>query len=243
MCGRFTQQRPTAELAELFGAEPLVDDPGPRYNVAPTQDALVVVERDGVRRLTTYRWGLIPFWATAASGGPRTFNARSETAPTSPLFRDALARRRCIVPVDGFYEWRREGGRRQPFLFRRRDGGPLALAGLWASWHDPVTGASTRSFAILTTRPNDLVGMLHDRMPVILEAPAWGRWLAALPPSRAPGELVGLLEPSPSEVLEAYPVRPLVNDVQLEGPDLIEPRGAPGEALRPAVPDATLGLA
>jgi putative SOS response-associated peptidase YedK len=239
VCGRFTQQRPTAELAELFGAEPPVGDPGARYNVAPTQDALVIVEREGDRRLTPYRWGLVPSWATDPTAGSRMFNARSETAPTSPVFRDALARRRCLVPVDGFYEWRREGGRRQPYLLRRRDGLPLALAGLWATWRDPVTGVATRSFAILTTRPNELVGALHDRMPVVLERSAWDRWLAtSAPPS---DELLGLLAPCPSEVLEAFAVLPLANDVRRDGPELIEPAvnhagGDPAEAA------PTLGL-
>jgi putative SOS response-associated peptidase YedK len=221
VCGRFTQQRPTAELAELFGAETMVDDPGPRYNVAPTQEALVVVERDGERRLTAYRWGLVPVWAERISAGARMFNARAETAPTTPAFRDALGRRRCLVPVDGFYEWRREAGRRQPHLIRRRDGKPLALAGLWATWRDPATGAAIRSFAILTTRPNELVAALHDRMPVILPEDAWDAWLATSggPPS---GELLHLLAPCSSEVLEAFPVRPLVNDVRREGPELVE---------------------
>ncbi len=241
MCGRFTQQRPTAELAELFDAEPPVEDPGARYNVAPTQDALVVVERDGDRRLIAYRWGLIPPWATALSAGSRMFNARVETAPSSPAFRDAFARRRCLVPVDGFYEWQRTGGRRQPFLFRRRDGRPLALAGLWAVWREPASGAAVRSFAVLTTRPNDLVGAFHDRMPVVLEEDTWDRWLAG---AGTPSELLGLLAPCSPGVLEAYPVRPLVNDVRLDGPELVEPIGPPVDSVpRPPEPDPTLGLA
>ena len=109
MCGRFTQERPASELAEIFGAEPLVDDPGGHYNVAPTDEAMVVVQRDDRRAVTAYRWGLIPHWANEAKVASRMFNARAETLTTSPAFRDAFRRRRCLVPVDSFYEWKREG--------------------------------------------------------------------------------------------------------------------------------------
>ena len=137
MCGRFSQQRPASELAEIFSAEPLVDDPGPRYNVAPTDDALVVVQREERRAITAYRWGLIPHWADSAKVGSRMFNARAETLTASPAFRDALRRKRCLVPVDAFYEWRREGEIRQPYTIARADGRPLVLAGLWDGWRDP----------------------------------------------------------------------------------------------------------
>ena len=115
MCGRFTQERPASELAEIFGAEPLVDDPGGHYNVAPTDEALVVVQREDRRAVTAYRWGLIPHWAKEAKVGSRMFNARAETITTSPAFRDAFVRKRCLVPVDSFYEWKREGTVRQPY--------------------------------------------------------------------------------------------------------------------------------
>ena len=129
MCGRFTQQRPASELAEIFGAEPLLDDPGARYNVAPTDEASVVVQREDRRAITAYRWGLIPHWAKDAKIGSRMFNARAETITASPAFRDAFVRKRCLVPVDSFYEWKREGKVRQPYRIVRRDGRPLALAG------------------------------------------------------------------------------------------------------------------
>jgi putative SOS response-associated peptidase YedK len=132
MCGRFSQQRPASELAEIFAAEPLVDDPGARFNVAPTDDALVVVQREDRRAITAYRWGLVPHWAKDLKTGSRMFNARAETLTTSPAFRDAFKRRRCLVPVDSFYEWKREGSVRQPYNVVRADGRPLALAGLWA---------------------------------------------------------------------------------------------------------------
>src|SRR5919107_2376616 len=122
MCGRFSQQRPASELAEIFAAEPLADELGARYNVAPTDDALVVVQREERRAITAFRWGLIPHWADGPKAGSRMFNARSETLTVSPAFRDAFRRKRCLVPVDGFYEWRREGARRQPFTIGRADG-------------------------------------------------------------------------------------------------------------------------
>jgi len=224
MCGRFTQQRPTAELSALFDAEPLVDDPGGHFNLAPTQEAAVVVEHDQRRAITAYRWGLIPSWAKDPKIASRLFNARAETVATSGAFRDSFRKRRCIVPADGFYEWRREGSSRQPFLIHRVDGAPLALAGLWSAWRDPVTEQVQRTFTILTTTPNELIATLHDRMPVILEPRDWDLWLD--PTLTDVGELHGLLRPALSQALELYPVRPLVNSVRNDGPELILP--APG---------------
>ena len=139
MCGRFSQQRPASELAEIFSAEPIVDDPGPRYNVAPTDEALVVVQREDRRGVTAYRWGSSPTGPTARKVGSRMFNARAETLVGAPAFRDAFQRKRCLVPVECFYEWRREGAVRQPYTIGRADGGPLVLAGLWDGWRDPAT--------------------------------------------------------------------------------------------------------
>ena len=219
MCGRFTQQRPASELAEIFGAEPLVDDPGGHYNVAPTDDALVVVQRDERRGLTAYRWGLIPHWATEARVGSKMINARAETITSSPAFRDAFVRKRCLVPVDSFYEWKREGGVRQPYRIVRRDGRPLALAGLWAGWKDPASDIVRRTFTIVTTTPNEAIAGLHDRMPVIVAEDAWARWLDPAPAD--PGELLGLLVPSDEVDLDVYAVVRDVNDVRRDGPELI----------------------
>lgn len=221
MCGRFTQERPASDLAEIFGAEPLVDDAGGHYNVAPTDEALVVVQREDRRAITAYRWGLIPHWATEAKVGSRMFNARAETLASSPAFSRAFQRRRCLVPVDSFYEWKREGTIRQPYRVVRADGRPLVLAGLWAGWHDPSTDVVRRTFAIVTTTPNHVLSDLHDRMPVIVPDDAWARWLGPVPSDR--GELLGLLEPSDDVPLNVYPVRRLVNDVRQDGPELIEP--------------------
>src|SRR3954468_18663947 len=121
MCGRFTQQRPASELAEIFGAEPLAEDPGDHYNVAPTDEAAVVVQREDRRAVTAYRWGLIPFWAKDPKIGNKMFNARAESVATAPAFRDSFLKRRCLVPVDSFYEWRREGGGKRPFSIDRKD--------------------------------------------------------------------------------------------------------------------------
>jgi len=224
MCGRFTQQRPASELAEIFGAEPLVDDPGGHYNVAPTDEALVVVQRDDRRAVTAYRWGLIPHWATDAKVGSRMFNARAETLTASPAFRDAFRRRRCLVPVDSFYEWKREGTIRQPYRVSQADGRPLALAGLWAGWRDPSTETVRRTFTIVTTTPNERLSELHDRMPVIVPESAWAPWLA--PGGADAGELIGLLTPNDAVELEVYAVSRAVNDVRQDGPALIEPLAA-----------------
>jgi putative SOS response-associated peptidase YedK len=221
MCGRFTQERSTSELAEIFGAEPLADELGQRYNVAPTDEALVVVQRDDRRAITAYRWGLIPHWADDAKVGSRMINARTETLLTSPAFRDAFVRKRCLVPVDGFYEWKREGTVRQPYRVVRRDGSPLVLAGLWSGWRDPATDTVRRTFTIVTTTPNEALADLHDRMPVVLSDGDWARWLDPRPAD--PSELRGLLAPNESVELDVFAVSRAVNDVRRDGPELIAP--------------------
>ena len=221
MCGRFTQQRPASELAEIFAAEPLADELGARFNVAPTDDAYVVVQREDRRAITAYRWGLVPHWARDLKTGSKMFNARAETLTTSPAFRDAFKRRRCLVPVDSFYEWKREGTVRQPYLVAQPDGRPLALAGLWAGWKDPDTDVVRRTFTIITTTPNDALTDLHDRMPVMIPDGAWDRWLDPAPAD--PGELIGLLQPTDELALRVYAVNRDVNDVRRDGPELIAP--------------------
>jgi putative SOS response-associated peptidase YedK len=230
MCGRFSQQRPASELAEIFAAEPLADELEPRFNVAPTDPAHVVVQRAERRAITSYRWGLIPHWSDSAKVGSRMFNARAETLTQSAAFRDAFRRKRCLVPVDGFYEWHRDGARRQPFSIARDDGRPLALAGLWAGWHDPDADQVVRTFTIITTRPNDQMAGLHDRMPVIVPEEAWSMWLD--PQLGDPAELQGLFEPSNDVALRIWPVSTLVNNVRNDGPELIVP-------IDPALLDAT----
>jgi putative SOS response-associated peptidase YedK len=221
MCGRFTQQRPTSEIASIFEAEDLADDPGGRYNIAPTNEATVVVQREDRRAVVQYRWGLVPSWAADPKAGSRAFNARAETLATSPLFRDPFRKRRCLVPVDGFYEWRREGSTRRPVWIHDPSGRPLALAGLWTGRQDPETGEWRRTFTIITTRPSDFMAAIHDRMPVVITPDAWARWLDPAPAD--PGELRALLEPREDIALDAHSVSLLVNNVRNDGPTLILP--------------------
>ena len=230
MCGRFTQQRPTAELAELFEAEPLIEEAGPRFNVAPSQGVVAVVRPPEDRRLlTTFRWGLIPAWAEDARVGYKMINARAETVFTSPAYRASIRKRRCLIPAYVFYEWRRPPeGPKQPYAIHRVDGAPLALAGIWSAWKEPESGEWLRSCSIVTTTPNELMATIHDRMPVILPPSAWDTWLD--PGLEDIAELRGLLVPCPAEGLEAYPVSTLVNSTRNEGASLIEP--VEGEVLR-----------
>ena len=225
MCGRFTQERSSSELAEIFEAEDLADLEGDRFNVAPTDEANVIVQRSDRRAVTRYRWGLIPHWADSPKIGSRMFNARAETLANSAAFRDAFARKRCLVPVDSYYEWRREGNLRLPFRIVRDDGRPLTLAGLWDGWKDVETGEIRRTFTIVTSGPNELMRPIHNRMPVVIPPDAWQRWLD--PSLAQPAQLQGLLAPVDDDHLEAYRVSRLVNDVRNNGPDLIEP--APGD--------------
>ncbi len=220
MCGRFTQQRPTSEIAQIFEADDLVDDPGGRFNVAPTDEAAVVVQRGDRRAVTAYRWGLQPAWADPGRA-PKAFNARAESLATSGLFRDAYRRRRCLVPVDGFYEWLKDGSRRLPMWIHDPAQLPLALAGLWTGRKDEESGEWLRTFTIVTTRPNEFMVGIHSRMPVVIPPVDWATWLD--PEPRDPGELRALLEPRDDLPLEAVAVSPLVNNVRNDGPALIVP--------------------
>jgi putative SOS response-associated peptidase YedK len=229
MCGRFTQERATSELAEIFGAEDRADAPGGRFNIAPTDPAAVVVQREDHRAITAYRWGLIPHWSESAKTGNRMFNARAESIDRNPAFRYAFGKRRCLVPVDAFYEWQREGNVRSPFAVVRPDRRPIALAGLWAGWKDPDTEEIVRSFTIVTTGPNDVMQPIHNRMPVVIPESAWDRWLDPTRTKPAEvAELKGLLVPADDDWLTVYPVSSRVNNVRNDGPDLVE-------AIEPAV--------
>jgi putative SOS response-associated peptidase YedK len=219
MCGRFAQPHSSEELARIFRASPTVDLPGQRFNVAPTDEVAGVVEHHGERLIEPFRWGLVPWYAEDRKGAARLINARSETVETTPAFRTSFAKRRLIIPAGAFYEWRRIDGRREPFAIERRDGDPMALAGVWAIWRDQETGERVYTCSILTTVPNELVSPIHNRMPVILDPADWDLWLserAALP------DLRRLLFPLPAEALEMFPVSTAVNNVRNEGADLLE---------------------
>ena len=179
MCGRYTLRAPAQVIAETFGVEgdPAGVDVAPRYNIAPGQDVWVVREGSATprRRLDRLRWGLVPAWSEKAPAAATMINARAETAAEKPAFRLPFRRRRCIVPADGFYEWKRWPSGAQPYLIDRKDGRPFGMAGLWDRWRGP-DGTPLESCAILTTSPNELVASLHDRMPVILAPDDFDLW-------------------------------------------------------------------
>jgi putative SOS response-associated peptidase YedK len=233
MCGRFTQQRPTSEIAAIFDAEDLAGDEGGHFNIAPTDPAAVVVQKEDRRAVVRYQWGFQPSWVTAGRDGrppQRPFNARAESLTSSGLFRDAFRRRRCLVPVDGFYEWRRDGKVKTPLHIHDPGRGILALAGLWTGRQDEATGEWIRSFTIVTTTPNEFMASIHDRMPVVIPPESWELWLDPTP--RDAGELRALLEPGNAVGLAAYAVGTLVNNARNDGPALIQPAGIDGPAGR-----------
>ena len=219
MCGRYTLRTPVEKLAEEFGFDASSVEVPPNYNVAPTQEVAAVLAEGGERRLELLRWGLIPSWADDPGIGSRMINARAETAPEKPSFRRAFRERRCLIPADGFYEWKRTDGAKQPYYIRMRKGRPFAFAGLWETWNDDG-GPELRSCAILTTAPNALAGEIHDRMPVILPASSYDAWLD---PGAEKEELVALLAPYPEAEMEAYPVSRFVNSPSNNDPRCIEP--------------------
>lgn len=224
MCGRFTLQTPVPELIELFEVDQVrAALSGPRYNVAPT-DVVAVVRRgpDGARELAGLRWGLIPGWTRDPAELPMLINARVETLDRRPAFEEPARSRRCLVLADGFYEWRTEAGRRQPYLVRLKDRGPFAFAGLWDRWSGDPRGP-VESCTIITTEANDLLRPVHDRMPVILAQVAVSRWLD--PEVRQYADLAPLLEPLPSDAVELVPVSPRVNRVANDDAACIEPLG------------------
>jgi len=219
MCGRYTLSAPGDVVAERFG---LAEAPvlAPRYNIAPSQEVPIVRAAAGPgRELALVRWGLVPSWAREAAIGNRLINARAETVAEKPSFRDSFRRRRCLVVADGFYEWQAVSRRKQPWHFRRPDGAPFALAGLWARWHDPA-GGDLETCAIVTTSANEVVAPVHARMPVLLDRPGAEIWLREEAGSAG---LAGLLAPAPRGVLVGHPVSPAVNDPRHDSPDCVLP--------------------
>lgn len=211
MCGRYALTSPPELIASLFGIT-LLSQIRARYNISPTQSAPVVRQRKEGRALDELRWGLVPHWAKDEKIGLQTINARAETADAKPAFRGAFRRRRCLVPADGFYEWKQlTPKRKQPYFIHRKDGAPLAFAGLWETWRHPDDPGSPplESFTILTVEPNDLLRPIHNRMPAIIPPEDIDRWLD--PDADDPAALKPLLRPSPPTELDLYPVSTLVN--------------------------------
>ena len=221
MCGRFTLGATAATLAAQFDLA-TVPTWTPRYNIAPTQEVLVVLQPSpqANREARLHRWGLIPPWAKDPSIGNRMINARAETVATKPAFRRAFKERRCLLLADGLYEWQRQERRKQPFYIRLRDGRPFAFAGLWEHW-EGSEGMAIQSCTILTTTSNEVVDRIHDRMPVILSPTDYDSWLD--PNIQEPTVLQTLLRPYPADEMTAYPVSTLVNSPANDNPGCTEP--------------------
>jgi putative SOS response-associated peptidase YedK len=255
MCGRFVSASPPEELAKYFGAAPVDALLPENYNVAPTSDIYAVVGSAGPevdvasaaaagpvatpppqRRLTTFHWGLVPLWAKDQKIGNRMINARAETVDTKNSFRAAFKRRRCLVPADGFYEWKVVGvdergkPRKQPMYIHRADDEPLAMAGLWERWRGPDRDwdEALHSATVITTEANAFMSGIHDRMPVFLPPAVWDEWLD--PDNDDVESLRELLVPAGEGLLAAHPVDPAVGNVRNKGPELVEPYEPPAIA-------------
>lgn len=249
MCGRYASSATPEELADEFEVDDIVGElPGPDYNVAPTVRVPAVLERVDKdsqvarRRLTPLTWGLLPSWSTSRTGGPKMINARFETVASKPAFKRACARRRCLLPADGYYEWydpdraageetaasrgRRGRSRKQPFFIHRADGGRLAMAGLYEIWRDPQMdeeddAAWVRTCTVITTQAADAVGHIHDRMPMVVGADVRADWLD--PHRTDPEAARSLLSVTEPANLEAYAVSSLVSNVANNSAQLLEP--------------------
>jgi len=232
-------------LSELFGTTNPLSDRPPRYNAAPS-DLLLTVRynpKTGTRALDPLRWGLVPHWAKDVKIGAALTNARAETIALKPAFRDAFARRRCLVPIDGFYEWYRPGaGPKRPYAFAHpaNEAGerpPLVLAGLWEAWRDPA-GEILRTIALVTTAANGVMAPIHQRMPVILAPEDWAVWLG-----ETAGDAAAMMRPCADALLDRWPVSTAVGNVRNQGAELPLPQGAElplpqGAERRLAVPES-----
>lgn len=227
MCGRYGRRADKQRIADWMQTHntDVFDDSylAPSFNVAPQslQPVVRLESETGQRELTTMRWGLIPFWAKDSKIAYSTINAKAETIATSPVFREAMKRRRCLVPADFFYEWKKlDAKNKQPYAIAMKDGSLFAFAGLWERWKDRSDGRELESFTIITTEPNELTQSLHNRMPVIVKPSDYGRWLD---PGNAEQPPVDLLRPFDAEKMTAWKVGPDVGNVRNNRPDLCEP--------------------
>jgi putative SOS response-associated peptidase YedK len=224
MCGRYYRRSDKQKIAEAFHTGlPTTFEILPSYNVAPqTFQPVVCFNRKTLEReLVQMRWGLVPYWAKDAKIGYSTINAKAETLTTSPTFREAIKRRRCLIPADGFFEWQPiDKKTKQPFAFGLKDGALFALAGVFDVWRDKATGQVLLSYTVITTDPNELLEPFHNRMPVIVRPADYERWMAPAEPSHLP---LDLLRPYPDELMSAWKVGQAVGNVKNDVPGLIEP--------------------
>ena len=217
MCGRFVLMAPPSELVTRFGLDECADF-GSRYNIPPGTDIPVIRQSPERKRvLHLLRWGLVPHWAKDPSIGAKLNNARGESVAEKPSFRDSFKRRRCLVPANGFYEWKPEDKIKQPYYISPKDGQPMAMGGLWESWKTP-DGSLLRTVCIVTVGPNAVMEPIHDRMPVIVPPERWQDWLAA-----PVEEIQSLVVPCQAEVLQAWPVSRRVSKTAEDDSGLIEP--------------------
>ena len=223
MCGRYVQTMPADVMRQLFQTSGPLPNPAPSLNVAPTQSAPVVRRHPetGERHLDLLRWGLLPRWVKDPKGARQPINARAETVATSPMFREAYAKRRCLVPADAFYEWKKlDAKTKQPYAIGMADRSLFGFAGLWEGWKDPE-GNWLHTYTIITGEPNLVSAPIHDRMPAILRAEDEASWLD--PETTDPLEALGLLSPYPADLMEGYAVSTAVNAVGNDGPELVRP--------------------
>ncbi|MFX1559309.1 MAG: SOS response-associated peptidase [Promethearchaeota archaeon] len=219
MCGRFALLTNAEVLIERFGVETVIKRPEPRYNISPTSNVAVVVQRES-KQLTEMRWGLIPSWAKDVSIGNRMINARAETVAEKPSFRSAFKKRRCLILADGFYEWQKVGKLKVPTHIRMKTREPFAFAGLYEYWKTK-SGKMLESCSIITTTPNELMSTIHHRMPVILNSENEAAWLD--PDNQNVSELLSMLQPYNPNQMEAYEVSDFVNSPGNQGPLCIKP--------------------
>ena len=219
MCGRFTQKDKDLQGIETVDGDASAEH-RPRYNGAPSQDFWVIRRHPetGEYRNDRLIWGLIPHWVKDVKGGRKPINAKSETVAKLPSFRAAYAKRRCIVPVNNFFEWRKLKPPKTPYAIGMKDGSPFGFAGIWESWTHPETGELIRTFCILTCPANEMIAEIHDRMPVILPLNAYNRWLSPIEPDPR-----DLLVPYPSELMRMWPISTKVNSPRNDTPDILDP--------------------
>ena len=234
MCGRFGATFNYHQLKVLWNLRGEFADFGPRYNIAPSQEVPVILRNESRNEIKPMRWGLVPSWAQDHSIGQRMINARSETLLEKPSFKYLVTTRRCLVPADGFYEWRRQGNRKVPMWIHLKNREPFAFAGLWDCWRDPADGNVLYSFTIITTEANALLRPIHNRMPVIYDKEMGRQWLEESFGDQ-PMILAAVLQPLPSDLMEAHDVSTLVNLPENDTAECIEPV-SPSQAVKSQLP-------